>query len=94
MKKRIKISENELRNIVTECVKKVLREDSNYINYLIISGTDEALLARYDNSDEAIEAANNLAMKNRYGTYYVVKAMNYEYDLPEDIIYSTDDENM
>lgn len=94
MKKRIKISENELRNIVTECVKKVLREDSNYINYLIISGSDEALLDRYDNSDEAIEATNNLAVKNRYGTYYVVKAMNGEYDLPEDIIYSSDDENM
>ena len=67
-----------------------------YNGYVIVDGT-RAVLGQYDNYDEAVEDANEMARQNKYGTYEVYgcdkDGYALEEDYPEDntLVYSTDE---
>lgn len=66
-----------------------------YNSYVIIDGTG-AVVGNYDNSNEAIADAKEMALKNKYGTYEVYGCdENYTYSCDEEdstLIYSTDED--
>lgn len=67
-----------------------------YEGFVIVDGT-RAVLGHYDNYEEAVEDAKQLAKFNKYGTYEVYGCYKNEYalkeDYPEDntLVYSTDE---
>lgn len=69
-----------------------------YQSYVIVDGT-KAVLGNYDNYEEAVEDARQLAQRNKYGTFEVYGVDNdgtyaLEEDYPEDntLVYSTDED--
>lgn len=104
MRRRIRLTESQLTKIIKESVKSILMTETfgdtvqqhNYNAYVIVDGT-RAVLGQYNNYDEAVEDANELARNNKYGTYEVYGCDNDEYvleeDYPEDntLVYSTDE---
>lgn len=68
-----------------------------YNGYVIVDGT-RAVLGQYDDYEEAVEDARDLARQNKYGTYEVYgcdkDGYALEEDYPEDntLVYSTDED--
>ena len=68
-----------------------------YDGYVIVDGT-RAVLGQYDNYEEAVEDAKEMARQNKYGTYEVYgcdkDGYALEEDYPEDntLVYSTDED--
>lgn len=62
-----------------------------YDAYVIIDNSDYALIGTYDNLYDAIEDADELSYKNKYGSYSVVGCIGDEYDLDDEksIVYTT-----
>ena len=110
---KVSINENDIKNMVQESVKRILKEvyntvqwqnfdnkdlDNKYYNgFVIVDGT-RAVLGQYDNYDEAVEDAREMARRNKFGTYEVYgcdeNGYALEEDYPEDntLVYSTDEE--
>lgn len=100
MKKQIKLTESEFKQLIKESVNTILKEafsdivqwqhfnndDANeyYKSFVVLDGT-EANLGNFEHYDEAVEYARELAFKNKLGTYYV-------YGCDKDG-YSTDEED-
>ena len=55
-----------------------------YDAYVIIDNSDYALIGTYDNLYDAIEDADELSYKNKYGSYSVVGCIGDEYDLEDE----------
>lgn len=92
----MKLTENDLRYIVTEATKRIIKEAyNNYNAYVLVNDSDGAIMYNYDvqhnpNSKyEAIEDAKKMALKNPFGTYTVYGCINNEYD-DNTIVYQTD----
>lgn len=69
-----------------------------YVSFVIVDST-RAVLGHYDNFNEAVEDARQLAQQNKYGTYEVYGVDNdgtyaLEEEYPEDntLVYSTDED--
>ena len=72
-------------------------DNEYYQSFVIVDGT-RAVVGNYDNYDEAVEDAKEMAMRNKYGTYEVYgcdeNGYALEEDYPEDntLVYSTDED--
>lgn len=72
-------------------------DNEYYQSFVIVDGT-RAVVGNYDNYDEAVEDAKEMAMRNKYGTYEVYgcdeDGYALEEDYPEDntLVYSTDED--
>lgn len=111
-KQLIRLTEQDLHNIIQESVNKILMNEafSDYYNvshfrtddidndyyksFVVLDGT-RAIIGNFDNYDEAVEFANNMASQYKYGTYevYGVDDDNtYSYDEEDStLVYSTDE---
>lgn len=72
--------------------------DTDYYNGFVVVDSTRAVLGNFDNYNEAVEYARELATKNKYGTYEVYgcdeNGYALEEDYPEDntLVYSTDED--
>lgn len=72
--------------------------DTDYYNGFVVVDSTRAVLGNFDNYNEAVEYARELASKNKYGTYEVYGCDEDGYALeenyPEDntLVYSTDED--
>lgn len=72
--------------------------DTDYYNGFVVVDSTRAVLGNFDNYNEAVEYARELASKNKYGTYEVYgcdeDGYALEEDYPEDntLVYSTDED--
>ena len=72
--------------------------DTDYYNGFVVVDSTRAVLGNFDDYNEAVEYARELASKNKYGTYEVYgcdeDGYALEEDYPEDntLVYSTDED--
>lgn len=86
MKKIIKLTEQDLHNIVRKSVNRILRESfGNYDSYVLVDEASEEILGNYgpDEMQDAIDDANNGT-----GAYLVVGCRNGRYSL-DDVVYDS-----
>lgn len=62
-----------------------------YKSYVVINAGTGELLGHYDNIDDAIEYAKELAYFNRYGSYEVYGVDKDNYYDDDTFVFSTDD---
>lgn len=105
MGRKIKITESKLKQIISESVKRILKESSNlgedknkYSAY-VIKDSNGAILYNYevfpgdfwrDVLNEAIEDAKELAKTHNFGTFYVYGCLNNTYS-DDTLVFNTDD---
>ena len=99
-----KIIRESIKNVMNEAFSDVYQphnfSDPNkdyYNGYVIVDGT-RAVLGQYDNYEEAVADAKEMARQNKYGTYEVYGCDKDGYALEEDyledntLVYSTDED--
>lgn len=105
MGRKIKITESKLKQIISESVKRILKEssylgdDKNKYSSYVIKDSTGAVLSNYqvfpgdfwkDVFNEAIEDAKELAKTHKFGTFYVYGCLNNTYS-DDTLVFNTDD---
>lgn len=92
------LNESDLKRIVRESIRKVMdnfENNQNFKTFVIINVSDESNVGTYDNYLDAVNDANELAKKDKYGTYFVCGCDENGYscdidDVSNTIVYNTD----